>query len=401
MLAGWGMRLANEMGPAVTRWNNGDVAMRRWNSALLLAVSLLAVGWLVLPPAAEAGWGHRHGGWGHRHCGYGWGGGWYGGGISVGYCGPRYNYSNYCPPSYCWPSWGGGYNYGCSPTVGYYTGGAYHNYTGGAYYNPSANFALYNLPATYQPAELAYGPLAVKQFLGLDRNFALGPLREPPVRLPLIGGGVAGRELALDRGEIKAARPVVRISSIESRRKAERYLAEGDTLFRAQKFHSALQKYKLASNSAPDVAETYWRQGHAMIATSNFSLAAGVFKRAIALSDDIGRADFTLDHLYGAAGAAKIVHIEQLAAHALEHSDTSDPYFLIGVTLAYDGQRERAGKFFERAADLAGGSGGHIAAFRDGIEAPIVAAADESPIPPAAAKRPVAPIVPVSVGTEI
>jgi hypothetical protein len=386
--------------------------MRRWILALLVVLSALAIA-----APAEAGWGHRHGwghhhgGWGHRHWGwrggwgygyrsYGWGGwgGWYGPGISIGYCQPRYTYYNYCAPSLCWPNWGCGYNSGCGTSVGYY---AYQ--PGGVYYNPSANFAVYNLPATYQPAELAYGPLAAKQFIGLDRNFALGPLREPPVRLPLLG------RVVLDRGELKAARPVVRVSSIEARRKAEKYLAEGDALFLAQRFHSALQKYKAASNAAPDVAESYWRQGHAMIATSNFSLAAGAFKRAIALSDDTTRGGFKLDDLYGSAAMAKTVHLEQLAAHALAHGESPDSYFLIGVTLAYDRQHERAGAFFDRAAELAGISGGHIAAFRDGMDGPIAVDAGFPVIPAAAPvpesplrlEVPSVPVAAVNVGVEI
>jgi tetratricopeptide (TPR) repeat protein len=179
------------------------------------------------------------------------------------------------------------------------------------------------------------------------------------------------------------------VANAEFRRKAEKYIAEGDTLFRAQNFHSALQKYKLASNAAPDVAEAYWRQGHAMVATGNYDLAGGAFKRAIALSDDTTRGGFQLGDLYGTAVMTKRGHLEALAGHALERSESSDPYFLLGVFLTYDGQRERAEKFFDRAADLAGISGGHIAAFEP-LEVPLIA------IRPATA-----PALPVSLEVEI
>lgn len=368
--------------------------MRRIIAALILGLTVLAV--LAVTAPAEAGWGWRHcgwrhGGWGHGHCGYGWRG-WVGYGLSYANCRPYRSY-NYCYPAYgCGYGYGGyGYNYGgCNygytvgwPSIGYYASAQPH----GVYYNPQANYLNYHLPAVHQPAELAYGPLAAKQFVGLDRNFALGPLREPPARLPLLGAGAARREVA-------AARPIVRVSNAEARRKAERYLAEGDALFRVQKFHSALQKYKLAANAAPDVPEAYWRQGHAMIATSNFDLASGAFKRAIALTDDTNRGGFTLNDLYGTAALAKNSHLELLAAHALERSESSDPYFLLGVFLTYDGQRERAEKFFERAANLAGVAGGHVAAFEP-VDGPEVAAR------PAEAPAKAAAAVPISVGTEI
>ena len=126
-----------------------------------------------------------------------------------------------------------------------------------------------------------------------------------------------------------------------------------------------------------------------MIATGNYELAGGAFKRAIALSDDTTRRGFLLSDLYGTAVLTKNGHLEALAGHALERSGSSDPYFLLGVFLTYDGQHERAEKFFERAADLAGISGGHIAAFEP-LDGPIIAA------------RPVeVPVAVVSVGTDI
>jgi tetratricopeptide (TPR) repeat protein len=341
--------------------------MRRLVAALILGLVILATA-----TPAQAGWRCWGGGW--RHCGVGWRGcgwrGWAGYGLSYARCRP-YRCYDYCYPSYgCGYSYGYGCNYGYSvglPTVGYYA--TYQPY--GVYYNPQANYVDYHLPAVYQPAELAYGPQAVKQFLGLDRNFALAPLREPPARLPLLG-------VALGRREVAGARPIVRVANAEARRKAEKYLADGDALFRIQKFHSALQKYKLASSAAPDMSEAYWRQGHAMIATSNFDLAGGAFKRAIALSDDTGRGGFQLNNLYGTAALAKNAHLEALAGHALERSESSDPYFLLGVFLTYDGQRERAEKFFDRAADLAGISGGHIAAFEP-VDGPVVASRTVEP----------------------
>ena len=59
----------------------------------------------------------------------------------------------------------------------------------------------------------------------------------------------------------------------------------------------------------------------------------------------------------------------------------------MGVTLAYDGQTDRAAKFFDRAADLAGVAGGHIAVFE--------------PMPAAVPAERKASAVPVSAEIEI
>jgi len=158
---------------------------------------------------------------------------------------------------------------------------------------------------------------------------------------------------------------VSRLSNVDSRRKAEKMIAEADELFKAQNFHSALQKYKLAASTAPDMPEAYWRQAHALVATHNYELAATAFKRAIALTEDLGRGGFRLSDVYGGAHMTKQQHLESLAEWAVTKRNSSDPYFLLGLFLEYDGQPGRAEKFFQKANELAGISGGHIAVYLD------------------------------------
>jgi tetratricopeptide (TPR) repeat protein len=213
-------------------------------------------------------------------------------------------------------------------------------------YAPRSNYVEYLVDSSYEPAELAYGPLAVKQFLGLDRNFALGELRRPVAPL-----------------QDQAVRLKVRTSNAESRRRADRYIALGDELFQKHQWHSALQKYKLAGQLAPDVAECFWRQGHALIAVNQFGQAAATFRRALLLDDDATRGGFELKLLYADGVAAKNSHLEALAGEALASTVSSDAYFLIGVTLHYDGQTERAHKFFERAAALSADDGRLVESF--------------------------------------
>ena len=124
-----------------------------------------------------------------------------------------------------------------------------------------------------------------------------------------------------------------------------------------------MQRYKLAVSTAPDLAEALWRQGHALVATHNYDLASTAFKRAIALTEDLGRDGFRLNDIYGGAAMTKNQHVESLAEWAATRRSSPDPYFLLGLFLEYDGQQVRAEKFFQKASDLAGISGGHIAVF--------------------------------------
>lgn len=236
--------------------------------------------------------------------------------------------------------------YFCS-TPSYSTG--YYGYTGTTYYNPSSNYVNYQLPAVSYPAELSYGPQAVKQFMGVDRNFALGPLLNQPDRDALV------RPVVTD---IK-----IRATNAETLKKARGYLAIGDDLFRRQKFHSALQQYKTATRFAPELAEGYFRQGHALVATSRFDLATEAFKRGLKTDANVAKSDFLLSEIYGDAKMAKTAHLENLATAALDRDSDADLMFLLGVFLHFDGQADRGVKFFQRANDLAGANNAHLAHF--------------------------------------
>jgi hypothetical protein len=364
---------------------------------ILLALAVFAATFMAAAPA-HAGWGwHRGCGWGggswsvgYRGCG--WGGGWRG--CNWDGCGPWYggygvSLGCYRPIVTCYsPNWGCANGYYAPLPIGYY--GYY-----GSTYNPNSNFVALSVSSNVV-ARPATAPTTVRNLLDLSREELLAMLRTP-------SGAPAAAATP--------ARPTVRIANPEQRRKAEQHLAVGDLLFREQKFHSALQRYKLASQTAPDMAETYWRQGHAMIATANYELAGSAFKRALALDPTIARGGFKLDELYGAAAMAKSAHLESLAGWALTRGDTSEPYFLMGVQLFYDGQPDRASKFFARAGDLSGPSGGHLLAFAPPRIAPVPAPtpidADEvPPLPPEPAAAPIVErnptaAVPVSVVVEL
>jgi tetratricopeptide (TPR) repeat protein len=349
---------------------------------LILAIVFFAA-FLCAASPADAFWRHhgfRHCGWrggwcgGYGYGGYGWGGCGYGGygwgGYYPGYAyrgfGYRGFYRGYGYPYYGYgagyfPGYYGAYNFSY-PTYGYGFYGAINRASpslGIVSITPASRslpVAQANLLAPReQQAPLT--ALALQKFLGLRGNqpAALGGDRAALVARPV------AMPKSLD--DILA-----RVSNVESRRKAERLIAEGDELFRVQNFHSALQKYKLAVSAAPDVAEGLWRQGHALVATHNYELAAKAFKRAIARTEDLGREGFRLNDLYAGAAMTKTQHLEFLAEWAMSREESADAYFLLGVFLNYDDQAPRADKFFQRASDLAGISGGHIGVFLDHAE---------------------------------
>ncbi len=314
-----------------------------------LIVSLVVLlGCSLVCQPAQARWGCHWGG--YRGCGWGgycgWGGHYGRSCFGYGYGGPSYYY-----PAYNYPLCTiGGCNY--AAPVGYYTALP-------QYYNTNINFAVTALPPVKYPVSAGVNAQALERFLGLARDVA-----------PATG---ALSERALPK-------IATRVTSAESRQRAMRHLAEGDALYQKQNFNSALQRYKQAASAAPDMAEAFWRQGHAFVATRNYDLAATAFKRAIALGDDLSRGGFRLDDLYAGASITKAAHLESLAELALTKSGESDAYFLIALFLHYDGQTARAERFFARAAELAGPSSGYLAGFL-GRSPPVVAARPVTPPP--------------------
>ncbi len=239
------------------------------------------------------------------------------------------------------------FNYGYTP---YGFDSCYYSSPYGTYYNPQANYVEYYLPPVYFPAELAYGPQAMKRFMGLPSDVGTRPLISGPIVLD-------ASDTAKDIG------PRLRMSNLETLRSARRLVERGDDLFRRQRYHEALQQYKSASRVAPDLADAHFRQGHALVATRRFDLAVDSFKRGLAIDPGFIEEPFKLDEIYGDARVAKQLHIETLADESLADPSNSDLFFLLGVLLHFDGEPERAVKFFFRAATLAGRDDEHVRAF--------------------------------------
>jgi tetratricopeptide (TPR) repeat protein len=134
--------------------------------------------------------------------------------------------------------------------------------------------------------------------------------------------------------------------------KASKFIDLGDDLFHQQKHHEALQRYKSATAAAPDMPETWLRQGFALAATGRYDLAAKAFLRASAIEPEVLDTRLKLDDLYRDATAAKTAHYDAVARTALAEPDRFDLLYILGMMLHFDGQPERAVSFFSAAKEL-------------------------------------------------
>lgn len=311
-------------------------------------------------------WGGHHGGWGgHRHFGYvghrtfyGSGFGYrpfYGYGYAVGYrpfYGVGFGYGL------------GGYGYGGS--AGYYYPAYYsdpylYNYSQPYFYNQSPYFynSSYGYPTCFRTPVINVSSLVV--------------IRKPASLVPAAGApSPAMGTIAVPK------RAVIRSSTVAGRSKARQQVKLGDAAFLAGRYVDALTRYRTASEAAPDNADAHFRKGHAYIANGKYELAATSFRRGLELDPTANLAGFRLGDLYGVDSVAKGVHLENLAAAALMDEDSADSYLLLGLMLRFDGESDRAEKFFAKAAALSPEVGKSVAAFLPAK--PLVAEFKETPV---------------------
>jgi tetratricopeptide (TPR) repeat protein len=250
-------------------------------------------------------------------------------------------------------------------TPGYYS----QPYTWYEYkYFPVANSTLY-APSNMYPYGYTYDPASSVV------DYYTPPYDIPAdARLAAFTGDAAGAAGAAARDEaspVERGTATVRTSNAESRRKAGLLAEAGDAFFRKQRFHEALQQYKTAARIAPDVADYYLRQGHALVATKRYDLAAEAFKRGLAIDPAVAMSALRLDTLYHDSRLAKHSHLDMLAATALGSPDDADLLFVLGVFLHFDGQADRARKFLERSAALSTGHGDYVRPFLEVGRAPL------------------------------
>ena len=149
-------------------------------------------------------------------------------------------------------------------------------------------------------------------------------------------------------------KPTVRATGAASKASAGKFLGYGDVNFKKQKYHSAVERYKTAARIAPDLAETYFRQGFALVAMGNYPSAAKAFRRGLGVRSDWTDAPFRLAELYGDNQLAKTAHRESLAKAVEANPFDAELLMLLGLHIFFDGQAERSEVFFARVAQLGG-----------------------------------------------
>jgi tetratricopeptide (TPR) repeat protein len=159
-----------------------------------------------------------------------------------------------------------------------------------------------------------------------------------------------GQSEQLNPATSAKAESKLRVSDPKSKAKAEKLLAAGDEAFGKQKYSSAVEQYQSAAKLAPDLAEPKLRQGLALVAQKRYPAAIKAFRRGLEIRRDWTDSPLRLDQLYAEGALAKV---NQTLTKAVEAKPAnSDLLVALGMQLFFDGQRDRAGTYFARAAGL-------------------------------------------------
>lgn len=149
----------------------------------------------------------------------------------------------------------------------------------------------------------------------------------------------------------------IKNTNAEQKARAGRFIGFGDSSYAKQKYLAALGRYKTAIETAPDMAEGYFRQGFAHVALGQYENAAKAFRRGLLVRSGWRGSPFRLDTLYGAGGnAIKVQHLESLAEAVETNPFDADLLLVLGVALLFDGQVDRAELCFSRVTQLGGDS---------------------------------------------
>jgi hypothetical protein len=141
-------------------------------------------------------------------------------------------------------------------------------------------------------------------------------------------------------------------TNAEQKARAGRFLQYGDDNFAKQKYLAALGRYKTAISTAPDLADSYLRQGFAYVALGQFDSAAKAFRRGLTVQSNWRGSALQLDALYGHGAIVKEQHLEELAKAVEDNPLDADLLLTLGMELYFDGQRDRAELCFARAVQL-------------------------------------------------
>jgi tetratricopeptide (TPR) repeat protein len=154
-----------------------------------------------------------------------------------------------------------------------------------------------------------------------------------------------------------------RATNAESTALGQKFIGYGDLWFAKGKYFEASARYRDAAQSAPQLADAYFREGFALTAMGRYAAAVKAIRRGLAIDPRWPDSPFTLDELYGPNAVGKAAHFAALTGAVRENPRDADVAFLLGVYLYFNGQRDLAANAFDRAARLLNPHGQFIEPF--------------------------------------
>ena len=136
--------------------------------------------------------------------------------------------------------------------------------------------------------------------------------------------------------------------------RADRLISDADQAFADQKLARATALYRNAIAKAPDYAEAHFRLAHAYVATRRYNLALKSALVALELSGTSRRDGFSLEDMFQGDLFPREHQFDRLMDASRREPQDGGLKFLIGLTLHYDGQAEKAVAYFKSAAGLDG-----------------------------------------------
>lgn len=268
----------------------------------------------------------------------------------------RHHYGGHRPPHGV--HWGGAYRVPYTPSYGYPVYPEYYPAYPGYYPGYSGWYPPYYAPPIHIPAEELYGPRAVQRFMGVDHWFQ----QPQPSTNIIIQRGTEPAGDAAPAPPPDDPKPP-RATNQQALNLAWRFIGFGDAHFSNQNYADANDRYRKAATASPQLADSYFRQGYALMAMGRYDLAVGTIRRGLALAPGWPQSGFSNTELYGDNPQAKAGHLEALAAASEKEPHKADLLFLVGVLLHFDGKPDRARPFFERADQILADDDAHVKAF--------------------------------------
>ncbi len=218
----------------------------------------------------------------------------------------------------------------------------YSNYLGlPTYYN-----SWYTVGTTVLPAQVPALPVVVNPLPPINLP------RQVPAQVPVVAAAkpAAGEPV----GRIAQRAALLRQSNATARGRADILIDAGDKFFADRNYRRASLRYEEAIKAAPDYSRSRFRLAQALAALDEHDRALEEYLLALELVKATDPAYEKLSQIYGEHQAAFENQLEFISNAALRRPNDGGLLMLVGLTLYFDQQTDRARPFFEQAANMPG-----------------------------------------------